>query len=48
MCTLHIFETVVSKIARFFSEVSPSSYLGRMEGLVVNKKPIYEVCDSKS
>ena len=34
--------------ARFFSEVSPSSYLGQTEGLAGNSKPIHEVCDSKS
>ena len=33
---------------RFFSEVSPSSYLGQTEGLVGNSNSIYEVCDSKS
>ena len=30
------------------SEVSPSTYLARTEGLAGNSKPIYEVCDSKS
>ena len=34
--------------SRFFSEVSPSSYLGWTEGLAENSKPIYEVCDSDS
>ena len=34
--------------ARFFSKVSPSSYLGGMEGLPGNSKPTYEVCESKS
>ena len=34
--------------AKFFIEVSPSSYLGQTEGLAGNSKPIYEVCDSKS
>ena len=33
---------------RFFSEVSPSSYLGGMEGLAKNSKPVNEVGDSKS
>ena len=36
------------RITRFFSEVSPSSYFGRTEGLAGNSKPIYNVCDSKS
>ena len=34
--------------SRFLSEVIPVSYLGQAEGLAVNSKPIYEVCDSKS
>ena len=34
--------------SRFFSEVSPSSYLGQMEGLTGNSKPLYEVGDSKN
>ena len=38
----------LSNCSRFFSQVSPSSYLGRTEGLVGNSKPTYEVCDSKS
>ena len=33
---------------RFFSEVSPSSYLGQTMGLAGNSKLIYEVCDSKN
>ena len=33
--------------SRFFSEISPSSYLGPTEGLAGNSKPIYDVCDSK-
>ena len=32
----------------FFSKVSPSSYLGRMEGFAGNSKPLYEICDPKS
>ena len=36
------------KWSRFFSEVSPSRYLGRTEDFEANAKPIYEVCDSKS
>ena len=28
--------------------LGPSRYLGQMEGLTENSKPIYEVCDSKS
>ena len=35
-------------VSRFISQVSPSNYFGRTEGLVGNSKPIYEVCDSKS
>jgi hypothetical protein len=34
--------------SRYFSKVSPSSYLGQTEGLAGNSKPIYEICDSKS
>ena len=33
---------------RFFSEVSPSSYLGQTMALAGNSKLIYEVCDSKN
>ena len=35
-------------LQRFFSKVSPSSYLGQTEGLAENSKPTYEVCDYKS
>ena len=34
--------------ARFFGEVSPSSYLGQTEGLAGSSNPMYLVCDSKS
>ena len=34
-------------VSRFISQVSPSNYLGRTEGLAGNSKPIVEVCDSK-
>ena len=33
---------------KFFSEDSPSIYLGETEGLAGSSKPIYEVCNSKS
>ena len=50
MCQPHLKQPVRAsqREPRFFSEVSPSSYLGQTEGLVRNSSPMYEVCDSKS
>ena len=38
----------IGQTSRFFSKVSPSSYLGQMEGLLGYSKHKYEVCDYKS
>ena len=48
---LNMYQNSVSDIKviqGFLGKVSPSSYLGRTEGLAGNSKHTYEVCDSKS
>ena len=50
MCQPHLKQPVRAsqREPRFFSEVSPSSYLGQTEGLAVNSTSIYEGGDFKS